>query len=195
MHEASHKPITPDEDLVALARSDQHFFGMLVERYESKLDRYLKRITNVSVEDRQDMLQNIFIKVYSNLNGFDQSLSFSSWIYRIARNEAIDWSRRTKTKIKYGQFDTEDEALDHVPTYQTFLDELEIKEDRALVIKAMSDLKPISREVIILKYFEDKSYREISDILKRPVPTIATLIRRAKDELKGIILTTNHHDK
>ena len=76
-----------DLQLVKLSLKDHQNFRYLVERYEPLLLRYMRRIANVSKEEAEDLLQEIFIKVYKNLNGFDQKLKFSSWIYRIAHNE------------------------------------------------------------------------------------------------------------
>ena len=72
--------IYTDVELVRLSLGDQEYFGLLVERYEQKLHRYIQRITYVTSEDQEDMLQNIFLKVYINLNGFNTDLSFNSWI-------------------------------------------------------------------------------------------------------------------
>ena len=91
--------IYTDVELVGLSLENQQYFELLVDRYEKKLRRYIKRITYVTSEDQEDMLQNIFLKVYINLNGFNTDLSFNSWIYRIAHNEIIDWSRREKIKM------------------------------------------------------------------------------------------------
>ena len=79
----------PDEQLVQLSLNNQDYFYYLMKRYEIKLLRYIKRLTTVSPEEAKDIIQEIFIKVYRNLNGFNPKLKFSSWIYRIAHNEII----------------------------------------------------------------------------------------------------------
>ena len=84
-----------DEELVALALKNQDFFACLVERYEPKLMRYVRRISAATQEDAEDLLQEIFVKVYRNLNDFDPDLKFSSWIYRIAHNQVISYWRKT----------------------------------------------------------------------------------------------------
>ncbi|MEL6804210.1 MAG: sigma factor, partial [Bacteroidota bacterium] len=66
-----------DEELVIAALKDQMFFGQIVERYQDKLSRYIHRLVVRNPDDRDDVLQEIFVKVYKNLNGFDTSLSFS----------------------------------------------------------------------------------------------------------------------
>ena len=87
-----------DAEVVAQSRTDRSSFALIVERYEDKLKRYIRRLGVSSFEDRQDILQEIFLKVYKNLNGYDSGLSFSSWIYRIAHNETISWYRKQNVR-------------------------------------------------------------------------------------------------
>ena len=70
---------TTDEKLVTLAATDDRYFEILVDRYENKLQRYIMRFINCSVQDSQDIVQEVFINAYRNLNGFDIGLKFSSW--------------------------------------------------------------------------------------------------------------------
>ena len=193
LKEPQQKKTVTDEELVIHSRNNSDFFGILIERYENKLERYIRRITKVSNEDRQDILQNVFLKVYTKLNAFDESLSFNSWIYRITRNEVIDWSRRTKNQEKYGYLDTDDEIFDRTETYEHFLKDLEIQEDKELLLQGLNNLKPQYREILILRYFEEHSYQEITDILKKPLPTVSTLIRRAKQDLSTWYTNHQHH--
>jgi len=84
-----------DCELVRLSLENADFFAQIVQKYEKPLLRYLLRISNVSLEEAEDLLQEIFIKVYQNLWDFDESLKFSSWIYRIAHNETISaWRKK-----------------------------------------------------------------------------------------------------
>lgn len=88
----------PDEEMIQMALRDKAFFGHIVMRYEQRLSRYIMRLGVRTKEDREDVLQDIFIKIYKNLNGFDTSLSFSSWVYRIAHNEAISAYRKKNVR-------------------------------------------------------------------------------------------------
>ncbi|PIU78076.1 MAG: hypothetical protein COS72_03485, partial [Candidatus Moranbacteria bacterium CG06_land_8_20_14_3_00_43_56] len=94
-----------DEELVALTLKNQDFFSCIVERYEAKLTRYIRRISAATQEDAEDLLQEIFVKVYRNLYGFDPSLKFSSWIYRIAHNQVISQWRKTKSRPQVLKFE------------------------------------------------------------------------------------------
>ena len=172
-----------DEEMVGLILENQDYFACLIKRYEKKLFAYLKRLTSQREEDLEDMLQEIFIKVYLNLNDFDTSLKFSSWIYRIAHNHAISAYRKTKARPE--TIDDEDEQI-----ILSIADEFDIKReiDNEILGKrinaALDSLDIKYREVIILKYFEEKDYVEICDILKKPMGTVATLLSRAKSGLK-----------
>jgi len=149
-----------DEELVNLTLKDQEVFAYLIERYESKLLRYIIRISGVSWEEAEDILQEAFIKAYRNLNSFDQSLSFSSWVYRITRNQAISAYRRNKIREAGHVLNVDDSILNN--------------------IASNLDTGQAVDEVLVLKFLEEKNYQEISDILKKPMGTVATLISRAK---------------
>ena len=92
-----HKTKT-DAELVALTLKDQEVFLHLVNRYQDKLFRYIRRITGVSMECAEDILQEAFIKIYRNLNDFDPDLSFSSWVYRITHNEALNHLKKANSQ-------------------------------------------------------------------------------------------------
>ena len=87
-----------DQELVVQALFDPEAFSQIIERYQDKLLRYIMRISNVSVQDAEDILQETFIKAYSNLNDYDHSLQFSSWIYRIAHNQTISSYRKRSVR-------------------------------------------------------------------------------------------------
>ena len=178
-------PEKTDQELVALALKERAFFGNIVERYQSRLQRYIMRLGVKNPDDQEDVLQEIFIKVYRNLNSFDQSLSFSSWIYRIAHNEAISWYRKLKVRPE-GYLVADPETL-----FALISGDGEDPESRAerkhnsdLLIKALERLDEKYRSVLVLRYFEHMEYEDISDVLKIPVGTVGTLVHRAKKNLK-----------
>ena len=173
---------TSDEALIPLIVADQAVFAVLVERYEAKLKRYIYRIANVNKEDCEDLLQEIFIKVYKNLNGFDTSLSFSSWIYRIAHNHVRSHYRKLQARPKTSEID--DTIIENIPGNL----DLELAFDKELskdiLLKALSKLDEKYRNVLVLKFLEEKDYNEIADIIQKPKGTVGTLINRAKKKLK-----------
>ncbi|MEA2112650.1 MAG: sigma-70 family RNA polymerase sigma factor, partial [Patescibacteria group bacterium] len=116
-----------DEELVGLVLNNQDYFLFLVRRYEQKLFRYISRISSLNQDDIEDVLQDIFIKVYKNLNNFDTDLKFSSWIYRITHNEVISNYRKYKNKAKIISFDKDGEFIKNIG------DELDIERDINLI--------------------------------------------------------------
>ncbi len=85
-----------DEEIITLVLSDKHYYAEIVLRYEEKLTRYVRRIAQLTLEELEDLLQDIFVKAYININGFNPTLSFSSWIYRITHNETMTLMRKRK---------------------------------------------------------------------------------------------------
>ena len=163
-----------------MALGNQDCFVYIVERYQKKLLSYVLRISGFSREDAEDVLQEVFVKIYVNLNSFDDNLKFSSWIYRITHNEVINNYRKKKARPQ-SVMDLDDEFLNNLASdmrTDKLADGKFLKEN---VAKAMGRLDPKYREVLILRFWEDKDYKEISDILKKPMGTVATLISRAKD--------------
>jgi RNA polymerase sigma-70 factor, ECF subfamily len=179
-----------DEVLVTNTLKDKEQFGVLIERYEVKLRRYIRRLGVRNDEDQLDVLQDIFVKVYRNLNAFDTSLSFSSWIYRIAHNEAISWYRKQKVRPEGHLLSDGEEVL---PLIHSAEEGAEVLFDQAInagvVNQAMAELPDRYREVLILRYFEHKEYDEISDILRIPIGSVGTLLHRGKQRLASVLNT------
>ena len=188
------KHSTTDEQLAIASLKDKNKFAQLVQRYEQKLSRYIRRLTNLNTQCVEDVLQEAFIKIYKNLNNFDPTLSFSSWAYRITHNEALNYIRKHKNK-EIAPLETDDkdtvsliDLLESDTNIEAEVAQKEIAEKIRLVIKK---LPKKYRDVIILYYLEQKDYLEISDILKKPMGTIATLLNRAKSKFKTLALKHN----
>lgn len=176
-----------DEDIIPLLLQDRNVFTVLVKRYENPLSRYIRRIGVVSKDDREDVLQNIFIKTYRNIQSFDTTLSFSTWIYRIAHNEAVSFFRAKKVRPEGHLVEDGEDALAKLFDDTDFVELLDKKIQAAHIASHVEKLDQIYQDVIILRYFEDRSYTEISDILKIREGTVATLLHRAKKKLKSLI--------
>ena len=176
-------PPLSDGELVRLSLENTDFYEQIVERYEAPLLRYLLRISNISREEAEDLLQEVFIKAYQNLRDFDQDLKFSSWIYRIAHNEAISaWRKRSS---RGEQVDLE--KAEAAQLLRSTLDIPAQADDQFLaqsVQTILADLPTKYREVLILRFLENKDYSEISDIIRRPMGSVATLISRAKKQFE-----------
>jgi RNA polymerase sigma-70 factor (ECF subfamily) len=179
-----------DADLVRRSIESPDEFERLIERYQELLRRYVRRISRANNDELDIILQDVFIKAYENLNDFDQDLAFSSWIYRIAHNESIDYLRRNKR----GGSSLDDPAYDDesVTLAETIAADDDIASDldkgylKTNVRTILDELDPQYRAVLVLRFLEDRSYDEISDILRKPPGTVATLIHRAKKEFRRI---------
>lgn len=181
-----------DEEIVRMTLEDPNQYGLLMERYEAKLKRYITRLGIRNPDDQLDVLQEIFIKAYRNLNGFDTLLSFSSWIYRIAHNEAISFYRKKNVRPEGHLVGDGDEILGFLSSNQ---EGEEVKFDKAInaeeVNKALALIDEKYREPIILRFFEHKEYDEISDILQIPIGSVGTLLHRGKKQLAGVLNKDN----
>ena len=173
-----------DQALVAEALARPHAYGALVERYTPRLLRYARRLGCRSEQDARDVLQETFLKAYLNLRSYDADLAFSSWMYRICHNETISWFRKQRIRPQPATSDEELFALESLADSRDLLDGIEQVLHRDHLEAALAQLSSDYREVIVLKYFEEKSYEEIADILRKPPGTIATLINRAKKQLR-----------
>lgn len=172
-----------DEQIVVLTLKNQDYYLCLMKRYEAKLLNYILKISNINREDAEDILQEVFIKAYQNLNDFDLNYKFSNWIYSIAHNATISAFR--KKKVRPQTVSWEDKDLNNIlestlDVENTSLQKLTYKQ----ILKIINRLPLKYKDVLILKFMEGKDYREISDILHKPMGTIATLINRAKKSLK-----------
>jgi len=172
-----------DEQIVVLTLKNYDYYLCLMKRYEAKLLNYILKISNINREDAEDILQEVFIKAYQNLNDFDLNFKFSNWIYSIAHNATISAFR--KKKVRPQTVSWEDKDLNNIlestlDVENTSLQKLTYKQ----IIKIINQLPLKYKDVLILKFMEGKDYREISDILHKPMGTIATLINRAKKSLK-----------
>ncbi|NCD00827.1 sigma-70 family RNA polymerase sigma factor [bacterium] len=178
-----------DQDLVLMALENKDNFLYIVNKYQEALKRYIRRLSNFNNQDVEDVLQNVFIKTYKNLNAYNSSLKFSSWLYRICHNETMDELRKRKVKATE-YIDPQD--------FSQIKSSLDIKEeiisgiDIELGKELINKLKPKYRDVLILRILEEKDYKEISDILKKPVGTVSTLINRAKEHLNKEIIKSKY---
>lgn len=185
--EAICKQLT-DKEVVTKSLADIEYFSCMYDRYESRLLRYIKRIASVNEEQAKDILQEAFIKIWRNLNDYDQSLKLSSWIYRIVHNETVSYWRKQKSYGKDRQV-----PLDETRFKEDSID-FEMHEDHGQKERSTHEalnLLPLKyKTILILKFMENMSYHEISDVLKIPEGTVATRINRAKDMF---IKKAKHH--
>lgn len=175
---------TTDEHLVKIVRDgDKERYREIVIRYQDKLLRYAIRMVN-DTQAASDIVQQSLIKAFINLNSFNLKLKFSSWLYRIVHNESINYIKKNKHNVRI-----EDQALLDALNHETGSvteNEFSEKETKEALNKIIDKLPEAYKEPLYLYYYEEKSYAEISDILRMPVNTVGTKISRAKALLKTI---------
>lgn len=171
-----------DEDIAkAVQKGNIDLFGELVGRYEVKLKRYGRRFLS-GEDDIEDLVQDALIKAYENIQSFKTSMRFSPWMYRIAHNTFVN---ALKKQSKYGVsvFDP-DVILPFLPAKET-ADQDTLDAELKKEIDALLESLPAKyREVIVLHYIEELSYKEISEVLKIPTTTVGVRIMRAKKQLQ-----------
>jgi RNA polymerase sigma-70 factor (ECF subfamily) len=171
-----------DEKLATASLKDKRSFDILVERYTDRIWRYTSRLTG-NHREAEDITQETFLKAFVNIAGFNPKLKFSSWLYRIAHNESVNFIKKHYRHRKV--------AFDETVLYtssgeKTMFDKLIVQDDIRLARHALAHLASRDRAILELAFFEDKSYLEIADILKIAVNSVGPSIHRAKGKMKKI---------
>ena len=166
---------------------DRDLFGVLVSRYEKRVVNYVYRITH-RYEEAHDLAQEIFVKVYLAIDRYDPKYQFSTWLFRIAQNSAIDALRKKSISEVPLSRPTDDEpggkerefADDGISPYRA----LKNKQLSAAIDTAVEKLPPDYRELIQLRHFAELSYEEIATMKKLPLGTVKNKLFRARNLLK-----------
>jgi len=181
-----------DHALLSYIKSgDREAFSILVKRYEKKILNILY-LQLGNIPDLEDLVQEVFIKAFKNINSFRGESKFSTWLYRIAINIAYDYRRKNKEVYSLDNSINEDDDN----TFESIIagdtkDPLDIveKEDvKSKVRRLMMELPNEYQEVLILREYEGLSYEEIAKILNCPVGTVESRLFRARKELKERLL-------
>lgn len=191
------KKATEDLDLVAKAqKGDQHAYSMLLERYrESVYYTMLKMVKNP--DDADDLTIEAFGKAFNRIGQYSPNFAFSTWLFKIASNNCIDFIRKKRIKVTSmdSGISTSDGSIMYVEAESQTLDPSEHMMQKQKV-KAMrevvSKLKPRYRELIELRYFEELSYEEIANELDLPLGTVKAQLFRARDFLSNMMENKKH---
>jgi RNA polymerase sigma-70 factor (ECF subfamily) len=195
MPTAKDLPSLSDQEVVALARAGRETgYRELLRRYERPVFSLIYRM----VRDRaaaEDLAQETFIKVLNALDSYRPEYKFSSWIFKIANNAAIDQLR--KRELDTLSLDgapgarTPDEveatALQAVDRTESPLAELESRELGSEIEQAIGKLRPEYRTAILLRHVEGRAYEEIAEVMDLPLGTVKTYIHRARLELRDYL--------
>ncbi len=180
-----------DRTLVSrIVGGDRDLFGVLASRYEKRVINYVYRITH-RYEDAHDLTQEIFVKVYLALDRYDPKYQFSTWLFRIAQNSAIDALRKKSIVEVPLARPTEEEpsgkerefADNGISPYRA----LKNKQLSAAIDKAVDNLPTDYRELIQLRHFAEMSYEEIASMKKLPLGTVKNKLFRARNLLKDAL--------
>ncbi len=170
--------------LVDAALTDAKAYAMLVRRFEAPLHRYVGRLLDHSRADIDDVLQETFLKAYVNLNDYDRRRAFSPWLYRIAHNEAMNALRGRRREPAAIAGEDADRLLAALTDGQDPQHAIDAERRLQQLHAAIAVLEPRYRDALVLRYLEELSYEEISDVLEIPMGTVATLINRGKSRLR-----------
>ena len=181
--------LSSKEDTALIERAtlgDEKAYRLIVEKYTRALRFHITRM----VRDKEiidDLIQEIFLKAFSNLGSYNTSFAFSTWLYRIATNHTIDHLR--KKKLRTLSIDEPIQSKDGVMHIEiadnsTRADELILNQQRdKIILNALETLPSKYRMVIEMRHMEEKSYQEISEELDLPLGTVKAHIFRARELL------------
>ncbi|WP_010099564.1 RNA polymerase sigma factor SigW [Ornithinibacillus scapharcae] len=168
-------------------KGDQAAFEDIVLFYQDKIYQHCNRMLG-NAHEAEEIAQEAFIRAYINIHSYDERRKFSTWLYRIATNLTID--RLRKRKPDY-YLDAEVKGTEGLDMYSQLAaedklpeDELEELELQNYIQKQIAELPPKYRSIIMLRYLEDFSLQEISEILDIPIGTVKTRVHRGREALR-----------
>jgi len=184
---------------LALSKGDQKAYAELLQRYrESVYYMMLKMVNNK--DDADDLTIEAFGRAFKKLDQYTPNYAFSTWLFKIASNNAIDFLRKKKVNNTISM-DTRNENSDYdasnlVRSTHLNPEEFYIKKQKVEMVRAVIDkLKPKYKELVELFYFQELSHEEISEKLNLPIGTIKAQLFRARDFLFELIKNSEHHKK
>ena len=176
-------------------RGEEAAFAEILARYRGAIYNLCYRMTR-NAEDARDLAQEIFIKVFSLLDRFDETYAFSSWLFRIATNHCIDHLRRNRLRFLSldGAVGSDGEEFelqlpDTGPEPDTVLQR---KEALARLEEVIGDLPPHYKAITLLRHDQQLSYEEISGILDLPLGTVKARIHRARNMIQQMLAARSY---
>lgn len=177
---------------------DQKAYAILLERYRDAIYFMLLKMVN-NRSDAEDLTIEAFGKAFKSINQYTPNFAFSTWLFKIATNNCIDFIRKRRANIVSIDQPTEDiEGVASIPATNLQSGSLDPEESLIkvqniqLVKEVVSKLKPRYRKLIELRYFKEYSYEEISDELELPLGTVKAQLFRARELLFNILSNSPH---
>lgn len=184
--DASQSSLQDEKYVEDALKGDQRAYQKLTEKYRRPLQYHVNKMVKES-EQVEDLVQEAFIKAFKNLDSYNSSYAFSTWLYRITTNHTIDYLR--KKKLKTTSIDKpiktrEGEMSFELPDEHAETDRKIIRKQRKKIIThAIENLPEKYRQVIEMRHIEELSYQEIADELDLPLGTVKAHIFRAREML------------
>lgn len=185
------------QDIVLVNKAnegDQRAYAELLDRYRDAIYYMLLKMVN-NASDAEDLTIEAFGKAFKNISQYTPNYAFSTWLFKIASNNCIDFIRKKKAShvsIEQSESD-EDSAPVSIPDDLPDPEENLIKEQKTILMRTVvSKLKPRYRRLIELRYFEEQSYEEISVELELPIGTVKAQLFRARELLYNILESSGH---
>ena len=177
-----------EEELIgrAVHQQDQLAFGQLVTRHQSRLRNSLRQLTNWDESLADDLAQETFIQAYQNLHQFDGRAKFSSWLYRIAYNQFLQFCRKQASKKRSAELEELD-GSEANPKDKPAEDKRNNNHLHKALAAALAELEPKRRCVLHLLLHRECTQQEIANILQMPLGTVKTHINRGRAELQSAL--------
>ena len=174
--------LTDNALMLKVKTGDLDRMGLLFERYNRQLYGFLFHMT-YKREAAEDMVQMVFYKMLKYRHTFTGDGEFIHWMYSIARNTIIDEAKKSK---KHSQYDSVDDHADRIPGGVDTADQIDKKEQKIELHRAMSKLSDDQREILTMSRFQDLKHQEIAQIMNITEGAVKVRVHRAMCELKSI---------
>jgi RNA polymerase sigma factor (sigma-70 family) len=176
-----------DEEILSKFREDStrnEAFNLLLKKYQQKIYWHVRRMV-IDHDDADDLVQDVFVKVWKNLPGFRNDAQLYTWMYRIATNECITFLNKKKQKNNISLDDVDYELADTLSSSDQFSgDQIQHKLQQAILT-----LPDKQRLVFNMKYYDDLKYEEISDILGTSVGALKASYHLAVKKIEAFVLS------
>lgn len=184
------------ERIKRAASGDMDAFGLLVSEHRPRVVRTAYGIVG-SLQEAEEVAQEVFVKAWQSLPDYNQVGAFSSWLYRITVNASIDRLRRRRDEASLDEFTQSGGTLPVASRGERELpEETVVREDIARIVReAIEELPPNARATLILREYEQLSYKEIAEALDIPIGTVMSRLNYARQVLRRRLIEGKHLDE
>lgn len=177
-----------DDEIISSVREGKvHNFEIIIDRYKTKIINFIFRMI-LDYDEAQNISQDVFLKIYKNIQKYRGNNNFQSFIYTIAKNMTLNYIKKQNSVVLFSGFLRKKEEEKYIRINGTQADEIEKNEKDKLVTEALRALSENQRLALIMKIYLGFSYNKIREITGWTIPKIETLISRAKQTLKKNII-------